>query len=319
MRIPQQKPRLLLSYVVLTALAAVCESSMHRVIAADKPASKGLGATALDPISRCRSSLNSIYIVHKCRGSSELTTQERPLRTKEQQTKIMLGLRLQGLPQSSGKVAALVQGVSGIEEVQEVDNRHAGVRRWTVILIREVRRTQVAGNALVQLLEPIRQVKAANGFLGTPVTEVAKRAKISTAYVFRLFPSKEQLFVAALERTFELVLAALKKGADESEAQTPEALLFAMGGSYAALIADRKLLQMQVHAQSAMHVPEIAKSFRGGLKAVVTYVKDRSDAPDEQVQRFMAYSQLCHLITITGLEGDTSAWSQVLTAGIRHG
>ena len=174
----------------------------------------------------------------------------------------------------------------------------------------EVRREAVILSAMA--------IFADSGYLGTPVTEIAKRAKISTAYVFKLFPRKEELFAAALQRTFELILAALQKGADESTDQAPEAVLFSMGGAYAALMSDRKLLLMQVHAQSAVGVPEVAKTFHSGLKSVVTFVKSRSKASDELVQRFMAYGQLCHLITITGLNKDKSSWSRILTNGIRH-
>lgn len=162
------------------------------------------------------------------------------------------------------------------------------------------------------------EVFAVNGYLGTPVTDVAKRAKISPAYVFKLFPSKEALFIAALERCFELVLAALAKGADESADQEPEAVLSFMGSAYAGLIADRKLLLLQIHAQSAASVPEIGKAFRKGLEAVTSFVKSRSNASDEMVQRFVAYGQLCHLITTAGLEKDTASWARVLSHGIRH-
>lgn len=174
----------------------------------------------------------------------------------------------------------------------------------------EVRREAVVLSAMA--------IFADNGYLGTPVTEVAKHAKISTAYVFKLFPRKEELFVAALERTFELILAALQKGADESTDLAPEAVLYSMGGAYAALIGDRKLLLMQVHAQSAIGVPEIGKAFYAGLKSVVTFAKSRSNASDELVQRFIAYGQLCHLITIAGLDKYKNAWSRILTTGIRH-
>jgi AcrR family transcriptional regulator len=179
-----------------------------------------------------------------------------------------------------------------------------------VLSTSENRREAVIENAL--------SVFAASGYLGTPVTDIAKRAKISTAYVFKLFPSKEELFVAALERCFELILAALAKGADESADQAPEPVLFAMGGAYAALIADRKLLLLQIHAQSAASVPEIGKAFRKGLETVVRFAKSRSNAPDELVQRFMAYGQLCHLITTVGLDKSPAPWARVLTKGIRH-
>ena len=161
-------------------------------------------------------------------------------------------------------------------------------------------------------------VFAVSGYLGTPISEVAIHANISTAYVFKLFPSKEELFVAALERCFDLVLAALAKGADESENQNPDSVLTAMGGAYAALIADRNLLLLQIHAQSAANVPEISRAFRKGLEGITKFVKRRSKASDEMVQRFIAYGQLCHLITIAGLDRDSAAWATILTQNVRH-
>jgi AcrR family transcriptional regulator len=161
-------------------------------------------------------------------------------------------------------------------------------------------------------------VFAKGGYLGTPIAAVAKHARISPAYVFKLFPRKEELFVAALDRCFELVHSALADGAEASADHTPDGLLFAMGGAYASLIANRDLLMLQVHAQSAADVPEIATAFRLGLQRTVKFVKSRSVASDESVQRFIAYGQLCHLITTVSLANDTAAWARVLTKGIRH-
>ena len=161
-------------------------------------------------------------------------------------------------------------------------------------------------------------VFAERGYLGTPIADVAKHARISQAYVFKLFPSKEELFVAALERCFQFIERALAEGADSSKDQQPDAVLFAMGGAYAALIADQDLLKLQVHAQSVAGVPKIASTFRKGLKATTTFAKKRSGASDEAVQRFMAYGQLCHLITVMRLDEEKAAWAQILTKGIRH-
>ncbi|PNY79306.1 TetR/AcrR family transcriptional regulator [Deinococcus koreensis] len=156
------------------------------------------------------------------------------------------------------------------------------------------------------------------GYLGTPVSAVAAQAGISTAYVFKLFPRKEDLFVAALDRCFSRVQAALESGAIHAEVQTPDAVLAAMGQAYAELIGDRSLLMLQVHAQSAATVPEIAAALRAGLGQVTTFVQSRSQAPDEAVQRFIAYGQLCHLITVAGLDETVADWARVLTSGIRH-
>ena len=174
----------------------------------------------------------------------------------------------------------------------------------------DVRRDTVISSAIA--------VFAKGGYMGVPIAAVAKHAGISTAYVFKLFPSKEKLFVAALGRCFELVHSALADGAEASADQTPEGLLFAMGGAYASLISNRDLLMLQVHAQSGREVPEIAKAFRQGLQRIVKFVKSRSAASDEAVQRFIAYGQLCHLITTMSIADDTAAWARLLTKGIRH-
>ncbi|UQN09983.1 TetR/AcrR family transcriptional regulator [Deinococcus sp. QL22] len=174
----------------------------------------------------------------------------------------------------------------------------------------EARRETVLASAVV--------VFAQSGYLGTPITAVAAHAQISPAYVFKLFPTKEVLFVATLQRCYELIQIALVRGADASVDQTPDGLLRAMGGTYTNLIADRNLLMLQVHAQSAAEVPEIRSALRQGLQQITTFVKTRSGASDESVQRFIAYGQLCHLVVTAGLERDTPHWALLLTVGLRH-
>jgi AcrR family transcriptional regulator len=186
----------------------------------------------------------------------------------------------------------------------------ASPRTSRLLSTSDVRRDSVLASALVAF--------AKGGYLGTPVTVIAEQAGISTAYVFKLFPSKEGLFVAVLERCFELIGEALTHGADASADQTPTGLLSAMSGAYAALIANRDLLMLQVHAQSAAEVPEISAAFRTGLKSITLLVKQRSRATDEAVQRFMAYGQLCHLITTLSLADEQAPWARMLTNGMQH-
>lgn len=174
----------------------------------------------------------------------------------------------------------------------------------------DVRRSAVIESAIF--------VFAKTGYLGTPIATVAKHAKISPAYVFKLFPTKEQLFVAALDATFTLIQIALSDNAEGAENQSSDQLLQGMGAAYAGLIEDRNLLLIQVHALSAADVPEIATAFRNGLQMMVTFVKSRTGASDEAVQRFFAYGQLCHLITTLSIRGERTLWEQMLTAGMRH-
>ena len=159
---------------------------------------------------------------------------------------------------------------------------------------------------------------AVGGYHGTTIADVATEAKISPAYVSKLFPSKERLFAAALEECFARVLEALAAGADASTDSDPDAVLDAMGEAYADLIADRSLLMLQVHAQSVADVPEIGRALRAGLAEVTTYAQTRSRASDDAVQRFIAFGQLCHLIVTAGIEEIPESWARLVSRGIRH-
>jgi len=174
----------------------------------------------------------------------------------------------------------------------------------------DVRRDAVIASAIT--------VFARTGYLGTSVATIAQDAKISQAYVFKLFPSKELLFVTALDRCFELVLNAMRAAADKSADHTPAAMLETMGQAYAELIADRALLMLQVHAQSAASVPEIGAALRNGLRNVTLFVKSRSGAPDLAVQQFIAYGMLCHLVVVADLDKDSADWARIIAAGINH-
>jgi len=176
--------------------------------------------------------------------------------------------------------------------------------------IAEARRPVVAAAALNQF--------ARGGLHGTTVADVAREAKISPAYVFKLFPGKESLFVAALEMCFDEVVEALEHGADTAAERTPSAILDAMGGAYAKLIGDRRLLMMQVHAQSVADVPEIGDALRAGVAKITRFAKSRSGGSDDQVQRFIAYGQLCHLLVTAGIDGLSDDWAAILDHGIRH-
>lgn len=182
--------------------------------------------------------------------------------------------------------------------------------RSSTLSTAEVRRPVVAASAVREF--------AHGGFHGTTIAAVAQESGISPAYVFKLFPSKERLFVAALEDCFDQILATLKAGADCAEDQSPDGVLYAMGGAYAELIKDRTLLLLQVHAQSVAEIPEVGEALRAGLAKVTGFAKSRSGASDDAVQRFIAYGQLCHLLVTARIDEVPEEWASILSHGIRH-
>ena len=160
---------------------------------------------------------------------------------------------------------------------------------------------------------------ARGGYRATPIADVAEHAAISPAYVSKLFVNKTQLFVAALDECYARIVAALEAGADATGPDaTPTDVLSAMGAAYAELVADRDLLMLQVHAQAATDVPEVAAAVRRGIAKITDFVRSRSRAADAEVQQFIAFGQLCHLLTTIDAFDVDAAWAATLTAGIRH-
>ncbi|MFI6445917.1 TetR/AcrR family transcriptional regulator [Kitasatospora sp. NPDC050543] len=160
---------------------------------------------------------------------------------------------------------------------------------------------------------------AARGYFGTTTTEVAKAAGISQAYVYRLFPSKESLFVAVVEHCLVRVRASLEVGAAEAKSGSPEAVLSAMGDAYARLISDNDLMLVQMHAQAAaVSEPAVRDAMRAGYARLVEYVRGASGGDDRQVQEFFAVGMLCHLLVAMDATAVDAPWTRTLAAGIRH-
>ncbi|GAA1226094.1 TetR/AcrR family transcriptional regulator [Kitasatospora nipponensis] len=160
---------------------------------------------------------------------------------------------------------------------------------------------------------------AVRGYFGTTTTEVAQRAGISQAYVYRLFPDKEALFTAVVEYCFARIRDSLTDGAAAATGSSPDAVLDAMGEAYARLIADRDLLMVQLHAQcAAAGEPAIREVVRSGYARLVEYARGVSGADEADVQRFFATGSLCQLVVTIGAEEVDAPWARTLSAGIRH-
>src|SRR4051794_20968361 len=118
------------------------------------------------------------------------------------------------------------------------------------------------------------RVFAERGIHGTPTLEVAKAAGISQAYLFRLYPTKEALAVALVERVNERILTTFQAAAARAQA-TGMPVLGAMGEAYAGLLEDRDLTLVQMHAHAASpSVPAIREACRDSFRKLVTFVRE---------------------------------------------
>src|SRR5674476_1137725 len=103
-----------------------------------------------------------------------------------------------------------------------------------------------------EIIEAATREFAVGGLHGTPVDRIAKSVGVSQPYLFQLFGTKKELFLAAVRRSFERTVATFRTAAAEAgEDVGTEAVLMEMGLAYHRLLDDRRLLLL-----SLIHISE---------------------------------------------------------------
>src|SRR6059058_3244201 len=121
------------------------------------------------------------------------------------------------------------------------------------------------------ILEAAVAVFAADGFEGASTDEIAKAAGISQPYLFRLFGTKKDLFLATVNRCFRETLELFQRSA---EGLRGEEALHAIGSAYMDLLLnDRTRLRAQMQAYAACDDPDVCEVVANGYGDLVTYVE----------------------------------------------
>jgi AcrR family transcriptional regulator len=155
-------------------------------------------------------------------------------------------------------------------------------------------------------------IVAERGLKGTSTAEVAKAAGISHAYLFRLFPTKNDLAVAVLKRVNQRIYDAFATAAAKAK-DTGEDLMMAMGHAYGELLADRELLLVQMHGHAAAAEDEaIREVSRDGFARLLELVERESGADNLEIGRFFATGMLMNVMAALDAGAVPEHWAQVL-------
>ena len=169
------------------------------------------------------------------------------------------------------------------------------------------RRDEILEAALVEF--------AAHGLEGGSTEAIAKAVGISQPYVFRLFGTKKQLFMATVERCLRGTLEMMHTA---SAGLKGEAALEAIGAAYSERLAtDPAYLRSQMQAYAACEDPEIREVVRRGYGDLVEYVERVSGLPSERVSHFFAKGMLLNVIASLDLLGATEGWAERLIEGCK--
>ncbi len=166
-----------------------------------------------------------------------------------------------------------------------------------------------------EILDAAMAEFAHHGLDGASTEAIARSAGISQPYVFRLFGTKKELYMASVARCLRETLEAFQRAA---EGKRGEEALHAIGTAYVEeLLSDRTRLQAQMQAYAACDDPDVCEVVRAGYGDLVAYVERVAGVAPEEITRFFAYGMLLNVIAAMDLKDSTEGWAQRLLEGCR--
>ncbi|MCX5397560.1 TetR/AcrR family transcriptional regulator [Streptomyces sp. NBC_00102] len=151
---------------------------------------------------------------------------------------------------------------------------------------------------------------ARGGYDGTSTETIARAVGVSQPYLFRLFPSKQAMFLAAAERCLTDTMDILvKAGQGEEPARC-------MAEAYGRLIAedpDKLLMQMQTYAAVAAAEAAGDREFGASVRASWARMWDEVHlvlgADADETKNYFAHGMLINTLTSLGFPPGHRVWS----------
>jgi AcrR family transcriptional regulator len=140
---------------------------------------------------------------------------------------------------------------------------------------------------------------AQHGYNGTSTDQVAREAGISQPYLFRLFGTKRELFLACHEVMHGRIAESF---AEASRGVPPEERMAAMGQAYTSLLADRTSLLFQMQSYAACSDPEIQARVRERYAVLVRQVAESTGAGPAELWVFFSNGMLLNVIAALDLD-----------------
>jgi AcrR family transcriptional regulator len=140
---------------------------------------------------------------------------------------------------------------------------------------------------------------AQHGYNGTSTDQVAREAGISQPYLFRLFGTKRELFLAcheAMHGRIAETFAEAARGVPQAERRK------AMGGAYTDLLADRTALLFQMQSYAACSDPQIQTRVRERYADLVRQVEESTGASPAELWSFFSTGMLLNVIAALELD-----------------
>ena len=157
---------------------------------------------------------------------------------------------------------------------------------------------------------------AKKGLHGASTDDIARAAGISQPYLFRLFGTKKELYLATAQRTIDGLYTVF---ADAARGKTGLDALHAMGEAYETVMADRDRLMLMLKCWASCDDPEICEGVRGAWRDLVDLAERASGESPEAVSTFFSKGALLTILMAMDAFGRPEPWSNRLIEGCQTG
>jgi AcrR family transcriptional regulator len=166
----------------------------------------------------------------------------------------------------------------------------------TTRLSADERREEIVAAAMTEF--------AVTGYVGTSTEAIARRSGVSQPYLFQLFGTKKDLFIAAVRHGFGRTITAFDAAgrAARRDDHSADHVLDAMGQAYCVLLQDRELLLCQLQAYAACSDTEIRQAVGEEWSRLYRLVQDLSGASEPELEQWFAIGMLMNTAAAIGPE-----------------
>jgi AcrR family transcriptional regulator len=169
---------------------------------------------------------------------------------------------------------------------------------------------QTAGERRTAVLAAAITEFARSGYAGTSTEAIANRAGISQPYLFRLFGTKKDLFVATYDLVGFRIINELTKACEGLEGEDAK---IAMGDAYLELMQDPEMLQVQLHGFAAAPAdPDIARSCRRTFDVLADVFYERTHGDEEDLREFFAMGMLINVMSAIDVLSEPDSWAETI-------
>ncbi len=151
------------------------------------------------------------------------------------------------------------------------------------------------------------------GLHGTSTETIARDVGVSQPYLFRLFGTKKELFMASVRWAFEHTVTRFREA---GEAATDQHDAFRrIGYAYEKLISDRRYLDIQLQAYASTSDPDIRKLVNDGFGEMVMEIQRQTKGTPQELAVFVGRGMLLNVTSSMGALDEPEGWARLIQEG----